>query len=45
MNTTQNQTQALAAVECAPWCRDGSGHTKHFTLTTRRASAMSTPSS
>ena len=27
MNTTQNQTQALAAVECTPWCRDGSGHT------------------
>ena len=27
MNTTQNQTRALAAVECTPWCRDGSGHT------------------
>jgi hypothetical protein len=25
MNTTQ--TQALPAVECAPWCRDGKGHT------------------
>lgn len=24
MNTTQNL--ALPAVECAPWCRDGSGH-------------------
>ena len=26
MNTILTQTQALPAVECAPWCRDGSGH-------------------
>ena len=27
MNQTQTQAQALPAVECAPWCRDGMGHT------------------
>ena len=26
MNTTQ--TQALAPVECTPWCREGMGHTR-----------------
>ena len=27
MNPTQPQPQTLPAVECAPWCRDGKGHT------------------
>ena len=27
MNQTQTRRQTLPAVECAPWCRDGSGHT------------------
>ena len=35
-------TQTLAAVECAPWCREGGAATPmHSRLTTRRASAMS----
>ena len=28
MNEMLTQAQALPAVECAPWCRDGNGHTK-----------------
>jgi hypothetical protein len=27
MNQTQSQSQTLPAVGCAPWCRDGKGHT------------------
>ena len=27
MNQTQTQRQTLPAVDCAPWCRDGKGHT------------------
>ena len=27
MNQTHTQHQRLPAVECAPWCRDGKGHT------------------
>ena len=30
MNPTQPQHQTLPAVECAPWCRDGRGHTAAF---------------